>query len=74
MSRSYDPEMDTLLGLRKLHEEADDARPPLLDATDRAIINEAAKLGRIKGRHIGSALGLHRSTVWRRVNRLLAGC
>jgi hypothetical protein len=67
-----DPTLKTLRKLRVFDERMEKAgRSPLLDATDRQIIDSVLALGRIDGATPASTLGIHRSTVGRRIQRLL---
>jgi hypothetical protein len=65
MQRLEDEDLATLRQLRVLDERT--AGRVLDDDRDRAIADEALKLGRIRVANIAAELGLHRSTVWRRV-------
>lgn len=73
-----DPRFDDLRDLRVADEQAADAQlpwgwRPIPDRADRAIIDKVLRLGRVEPTAVGRALGLHRSTVRRRLKRLGAG-
>lgn len=73
LAASAGPDLDTIRQIRDLDERLDAAGfPPLLDATDRRIVDDALAVGRIRYATLAAALGVHRTTVWRRVRRLLA--
>jgi hypothetical protein len=66
-------DFNTLSQLRFLDERIEAAgHHPLLDATDRKIIDCSLARGRIDCEAHAETLGVHRSTVWRRMKRLLA--
>lgn len=67
-----EPDLDTLGSLRRLDEQLEEAGDPaILDIPDRQIVDAALKAGRISYATLAAALGVHRSTVLRRVQRLL---
>jgi hypothetical protein len=70
---AVDTALDSLCKLRVLDERIEAAgNPPLLDTIDRRILDEGMRVGRIDCTALAAVLKLHRSTVWRRVQRMLA--
>lgn len=72
LSRSEvtDDELSTLQRLYDLDRRISD-RATILDDRDREILEEAFYIGRVKCSEIAESLGIHRTTVWRRIKRLL---
>lgn len=68
--QATDEQLSLLRQLYQLHERIS-GQATLLEDRDRQIVEEALRIGRVKQSDIADSIGVHRTTVGRRVKKLL---